>query len=80
MYSTCRKIGLGDMDYVETKDASEFNVPAGCCLLLFFPAGVNILILPDWDLQVTSNVEMHSLRSNSITTSALGISCAARWM
>ncbi len=39
--------------------------PVGCgsCLLLFFTAGVNILALPDGNLQITSNVQVESLHS-----------------
>ncbi len=37
----------------------------GCSssLLLFFPAGVNIFVFPDGDLQITSNVKVESLHS-----------------
>lgn len=53
------------MSYVTS--AAGSRIPAGCvcCLLLFFPAGVDKLVLPDRDVQVSSNVEVQSLRNST---------------
>ena len=47
----------------QSHEESVSPVGRGSCLLLFFTAGVDILVLPDRDLQVTSDVKVESLRS-----------------